>query len=116
MKKKTPIPFYVIIDDLDKQKFIKYDVMNYLIYCYVETKKDKRPKTFYEFKGFVSEKSTYMFWSRLMFRSRYMSEICLIGCGDSRTEATKIDVRWQIENNLDLVTKLLMLNVGINAF
>lgn len=109
MKKKTPIPFYVIIDDVNKQEFVKYDVMKYLIRCYDEVKKDKRPKTFDEFNEFVISKSRYMYWARCEY------EICLVGLV-SRTPTTKVDVFWQIQNNLDLVTKLLMLNVGINEF
>lgn len=109
MKKKTPIPFYVIIDDVNKQEFVKYDVMPYLNRCYDEAKKDKRPKTFDEFKEFVISKSRYMYWHRCEY------EICLVGWV-SKTGTAKVDVCWQIENNLDLVTKLLMFNVGINAF
>lgn len=109
MKKKTPIPFYVIIDDVNKQEFVKYDVMPYLIHCYDEAKKDKRPKTFDEFKEFVISKSRYMYWSRCEYEIVLKPWI-------SRTKERKVDVYWQIENNLDLVTKLLMLNLGFNEF
>ena len=52
MKKRKPIPFNVIIDDVNAQEFKAYDVMPYFIRCYDTTKKDKQPKTFEEFKTY----------------------------------------------------------------
>lgn len=109
MKKKAPIPFYVIIDDVNAQEFTKYDIMPYLISCYATTTKDKRPKTFDEFKEFVKAKSMYMYLSRCQYE-------IILKAWCSLTEERKVDVYWQIENNLELVTKLLMLNLGFNDF
>lgn len=109
MKRKNQIPFYVIVDNVNRQEFEKYDVMPYLIRCYDETKKGERPKTFEEFKEFVKGKSMYMYWSRCEY------ELVLKPWVGHKNER-KVDVHWQIMNNIDLVTKILMLNVGINDF
>lgn len=105
MKRKNPIKFNVIIDDVNAQEFKAYDVMPYFIRCYDETKKGERPETFEEFKEFVKGKSMYMYWSRCEW------EICLVGWV-SKTKEQKVDVHWQLMHNLDLVTSILMLNLG----
>ena len=105
MKQKTIKPFYVIIEDVNAKKFVKYDVIPYLIACYNETKKGLRPLTFDEFKQFVKDKSMYMYWSRCQYEIVLKS---LIGFA----EEEKVDIHWQILNNIDVVTEILMKNVG----
>ena len=106
MKKRNQIPFNVIIDDVNAQEFKSYDVMPYFVRCYDTTKKDKLPKTYEEFKEFVVNNSMYMFWSRTEW------EIVLHPwC--SNTKSKKIDVHYQIMNNIDLVVELLMRNVCV---
>jgi hypothetical protein len=117
--------------------------MPYLMNCYKDTKKSKRawkktPVTFEEFKQFVTDESRYMYWSRCEWEClighwpfgsmdmieklhNYIStnpdvedwsnkiDICNIIISDME----KIDIYWQIMNNIDVVTKLLMENVGI---
>lgn len=105
MKKRKPIPFNVIIDDVNAQEFKSYDVMPYFIRCYDTTKKDKLPKTFDEFKEFVKSNSMYMYWSRCQYELVLKPWV-------GHNKEKKVDVHWQLMHNLDLVTSILMLNLG----
>lgn len=106
MKRRNQIPFYVIVDNVNRQDFERYDVMPYLVRCYDDAKKRKKqPKTYDEFKEFVKGKSMYMYWGRCEW------ELILkpwVGHSNER----KVDVHWQLMHNLDLVTSILMLNLG----
>lgn len=106
--KKELTPFYVINWDVNAQKFIKYDVMPYFVNCYKEAKKRRRkvPTTFDEFKEFVEGNSLYMYWARCQY------EVILMDWPSSQTYK-KIDVHWQVMMNLDIVTKILMENLGL---
>ena len=103
MKRKIK-SFNVINFDFNSNKFETYDVMPYLVGCYKNEKKDKRPVTFDEFKKFVESNSMYMYWSRCEY------EVILSDWPSQKTNE-KIDVHWQIMNNIDLVTNILMENV-----
>ena len=98
--------FNVIVEDWNKKEFTSYDVMPYLMQCYEETRKKDKPKTFDEFKEFVRSKSMYQFWSRCEY------EIVLKSLFGKSTEETKIDVYYQINMNIDVVTKLLIENIN----
>ena len=102
--KKNHIPFNVINFDFNSKKFEAYDVMPYLVNCYKNEKKDKRPVTFDEFKKFVEGKSMYMYWARCEY------EVILSDWPGGR-EHKKIDIHWQIMMNIDTVTNILMSNV-----
>lgn len=107
MIKRNPTPFFVINENINAKKFAPYDIMPYLIDCYKDArKKKKQPKTFDEFKEFVNKSSLYMYWARCQY------EIVLNSwpCGDHQK---KIDVHWQINMNKDLITRVLMENVGV---
>ena len=54
MKRKIE-PYYVITWDFNKDQIEKYNIMDYLINCYKETKKRKLdiPKTFEEYKNML---------------------------------------------------------------
>ena len=104
-KKKIITPFYVIIEDVNAKEFKKYDVMPYFVDCYDKVRRNGRPKTFDEFKEFVKSKSMYMYWSRCEYEVVISS---LIGFAEEK----KIDVHYQVMNNIDLVTRLLMESVG----
>lgn len=107
MKRNQVIkPFYVIVEDVNKNEFVKYDVMKYLVNEYNETKKNQRPITRAEFTEFVENKSRYMYWSRCEY------EIILKPWIGNRTKERKIDVHWQIMNNIDNVVDILMYNVN----
>lgn len=105
---KIQTPFYVIHYETNSRKFEKYDIMPYLVRCYKEAKKKKHidcPSTFEEFKKFVERNSKYMYWARCEYEVILSDWPC-------NSVQTKIDIHWQIMNNLDLVTRLLMENVG----
>ena len=102
--KKTLKPFNVINFEINSSSFEAYNVMPYLIDCYKKEKKDKRPITFDEFKKFVESNSMYRYWSRCEY------EVILSDWPSQKTNE-KIDVHWQIMNNIDLVTNILMENV-----
>lgn len=109
MKKiKKITPFYVIKEDVNTKKFIKYDVMPYLSACYNETKEGLRPITFDEFKQFVKDKSMYMYWSRCEH------EIVCSSIIDENVKK-KIDIYWQIQMNIDLITEIFIKNVTSNG-
>lgn len=102
--KKTIKPFNVIIFDFNSKDFKAYDIMPYLVACYKEEKKNKRPTTFDEFKEFVKLNSMYMYWARCQY------EVILLDWPNQKNNK-KIDVHWQIMNNIDIVTNILMENV-----
>ena len=105
MKKRNQIPFNVIIDDVNAQGFKSHDVMPYFIRCYDTTKKDKRPNTYEEFKEFVKGNSMNMYWSRCQYELVLKPWV-------GHNKEKKVDVHWQLMHNLDLVTSILMLNLG----
>lgn len=105
MGKRNPIPFYVIIDNVNRKDFERHDVMPYFIRCYDDTKKANRPKTYEAFKEFVKDKSMYMYWSRCQYELILQPWV-------GRYKEKKVDVHWQLMHNLDLVTSILMLNLG----
>ena len=97
--------FNVIIWDINRREFITYDVIPYLIRQYNETKKmdsyKKTPETFEEFKEFVDKESMYRWWSRCEYE-------IILQDWPGKTKQEKVDVYWQIKNNLDLVTEVLI--------
>ena len=103
MKRKIK-SFNVINFDFNSNEFESSAVMPYLVGCYKIEKKDKRPVTFDEFKKFVESNSMYMYWSRCEY------EVILLDWPNQKTNK-KIDIHWQIMNNIDLVTNILMENV-----
>ena len=102
--KKNIKSFNVIMFEFNSGEFEAYDVMPYLVNCYNKEKKDKRPRTFDEFKEFVKSYSMYMYWSRCEY------EIILSDWPNQKIYK-KTDVHWQIMNNIDIVTDILMENV-----
>lgn len=107
MRKRIITPFYVINENINAKEFEKYDVMPYFINCYKEArKKKKQPKTFDEFKEFVKSNSMYMYWSRCQY------EIVLTDW-PSQSRSKKIDIHWQLMMNWDVVTSILIDNVGV---
>ena len=102
--KKTLKPFNVINFEINSNKFEAYNVMPYLVDCYKNEKKDKRPVTFDKFKKFVESNSMYKYWSRCEYE-------IILSDWPSNKHSKKIDVHWQIMNNIDIVTNVLMENV-----
>lgn len=97
--------FNVIIWDFNRRKFTTYDIIPYLVRQYNETKKmdsyKKTPETFEEFREFVNNESMRQFWSRCEYE-------IIIKDWPGQTKQEKVDVYWQIKNNLDLVTEVLI--------
>ena len=102
--KKSIKPFNVINFNINSGEFGVYDVMPYLVECYQNEKKSKRPVTFDEFKEFVKSQSMYMYWSRCEY------EVILLDWPNQK-KYKKIDIHWQIMNNINIVTNVLMENV-----
>lgn len=97
--------FNVIVYDFNKQDFIPYDVMPYLVGCY--NKVSNKPKTFEEFKKFIEEESKYQWWSRCEY------EIILESWPKTNVNE-KWDVHRQVMMNIDIITSILMDNVNEN--
>lgn len=105
MKRRNHIPFKVIVDNVNTKQFEFYDVMPFFIRCYEETKKENRPNTYEEFKAFVESNSAYMYWARCQWE-------LILKPWVGHDKEKKVDVHWQLMHNLDLVTSILMLNLG----
>lgn len=98
--------FNAIVYDINRKKFVSYDIMPYLRDSYQNLKKIDRPKTYDEIKKFVDSELMYQFWSRCEY------EIIVSDWPPSGVEE-KIDVYWQCKMNLDLITRLLIEDLGI---
>lgn len=109
MKRKIE-PYYVIVWNFNKDQIDKYNIMDYLIECYKETKKSKKlitPQTFEECKKFILDKSIYMFWSRCEYE-------CIVHGFSFKKNKYKLDVYQQIEMNIDVITKHFMNQIILN--
>lgn len=106
MKKIEQTPFYVIVDDCNSHKFVKYDVMPYLVNMYNNLKKNNRPTTFEDCKTLVMQ------WARSMYWARCQYEI-ILSDWPCQQHHKKVDAYWQIENNIAIVTRVFMENVGL---
>lgn len=114
-----PSEFRVILYEPNRNELEAYDVMQYFRRAYAErVKRSKKygknnpddkhyriPKTFDEFKEFVRDESLYQFWGRCEY------EIIIVDWPNQKFEK-KIDAHYQIMNNIDLVTRLLMEDVS----
>jgi hypothetical protein len=93
------IKFNVIIYNINKNKFVSYDIIPYLKNSYQEL--EHKPTTFDEFKKFILSKSIYQWWGRCEY------EIILSDWPCEKHEE-KWDVYKQIEMNIDLITSLFI--------
>lgn len=114
MKRKIP-PYNVLLWDFNSDSLKHYDVMPYLVSCWKEDKKRKvklwtinkgidknrMPETFEEFKSFIESHARYQYWSRCEY------EMIVTGWPVQRKDE-KIDVYYQIECNIDVLTKHFM--------
>lgn len=106
MKKIEQTPFYVIVDDVNRREFVKYDVMPYLVNKYKNLKKNERPTTFEDCKTSVMAWAKYMYWARCQYEIILSDWPC-------QQRHKKVDAYWQIENNIAIVTRVFMENVGL---
>ena len=98
--------FNAIVYDINQREFVSYDIMPYLRNSYQKLKKIDRPKTYDGIKEFVDSELMYQFWSRCEY------EIIVSDWPPSGVKK-KIDVYWQCKMNLDLITRLLIEDLGI---
>lgn len=136
MKKTNRIPYYVFVHSSSNgTELEKYDVMEKFINSY-RSCKIRKPKTFNEFKTFVKEEGRYYFhaaceWESLVGHwpfggynfyqkvKKFLSEGRNLDSTDDKialanavtTNMVKIDAWYQIELNIDTVTRILMANV-----
>ena len=117
--------FNVIVYNINSKEFKSYNIIPYLVSRY--NKKEKKPKTFDEFKEFIKNESMYQWWSRCEYEiilspwpyvsspsERYDKK------GENDIEAwkehwkkhlkecEKIDVHYQVMMNIDVITALLI--------
>lgn len=94
--------YNVIIWDVNRQEFIPYDIFPYLKKAYQEAiEREEEPKTFDEFKEFIRKESMYMWWGRCEYE-------IILSDWPGQTKEEKIDVYYQVMNNIDAITKLFM--------
>ena len=91
--------FNVIIWDINRGKFIPYDIMPYLRKVYSEAR--VKPKTLNEFIRFVDDEAKYQWWARCEY------EIIITGWPQQKREV-KVDIWSQIEMNIDVIVGILM--------
>lgn len=111
MKKYNVITWNFNRDNIDT-----YDIMPYLLRKFEEDIKRKKnyiffkdnkiPETFEDYKYFVASASKYQFWARCEY------EVIITGWPIQKNQR-KIDVWYQIEQNLDIVTKVFMENIKL---
>ena len=96
------IKFNVIYYDVNHKRFVAYDVLPYLRECYLNEKKNDRPRDMAAMREFVVKQSSYMWWSRSEYELILKPWIC-----DDDKER-KIDIHWQLMLNLGIISQLLL--------
>lgn len=91
--------FNVIIYDFNKDDYVPYNIIPYLVEKYKEDR--SKPKTFKDFKNFIIAEAKYQWWARCEY------EIILSDWPNENLHK-KVDVFWQIMLNIDLVTEIVM--------
>lgn len=116
--KKNIEPYYVLGWDVNRGRIENYNIMPYLLRCWDEEKKRKRkiwdydneehkhkmPETFDEFKHFILKNSQYQFWARCEYEIIIQDWPC-------KKHEEKIDIYYQIEMNIDVITNHFMKQV-----
>ena len=91
--------YNVIKENINTKQFEAYNIFPYLEMQYLALPKRKRPKKEEDIKKFILVESQYQFWSRCEYEIILTSWPC-------KDYETKIDVFWQIQNNIDAITYL----------
>lgn len=110
--------YNVLFWDFNKDDIVPYDIMPYLLdeydkelkrknKGYIFFKDNKVPKTFEEYKYFIDSVSRYQFWARCEY------EIIVTGWPVQKRKR-KIDVYFQISQNIDIITKIFLENINFN--
>lgn len=107
--KKPDLKWYVMIHDSNKDKIVKYNVLEYeyLIESLKKAVKKKEITKYDELKEFIKRKLMAQFWSRTEY------EILVLGLF-TKNEPEKIDVWYQLEMNLDNICEYLNDKLKLN--
>lgn len=106
MSEQKHTPFNVILED--NGIFKAYDVMPYLMRCF-DDKKNRKAEILEskdKFRDFVKSESMYMYWARCQYEIILSDWPC-------QKKHEKWDVHRQIMMNLDIVTDVLLKNLGL---
>lgn len=122
---KTMKVFNVIIYNFNNKGFEPYNIIPYLVSCYYE--REKKPKTFDEFKEFIKAESQNQWWARCEYEIILSPWPYLAAPGERYdkkgeddveawkehwkkylNECQKIDAYHQVMMNLDVITSLVM--------
>ena len=115
--------FNVIVYNINSKEFKSYNIIPYLVSRY--NKKEKKPKTFDEFKEFIKNESMYQWWSRCEYEiilspwpytlspSERAKEENNVEAWKEHwkkhlNECEKIDVHYQVMMNIYVITNLVM--------
>jgi hypothetical protein len=103
--------FNVLIVDFNTNKVIPYDVLPYFENCYKELKRSRRkdkkmPVTDEDWKSFIKEKSTYLYYAKCEYE-------LLIYSWPGQSYIKKMDVHYQVMMNIDIIIKILKSNLKI---
>lgn len=94
--------YNVIIWDFNSKKFVPYNIFPYLLEEYKSLK--EKPTTFEDIKKFILFRSMYKWWARCEYE-------VILSDWPSQSVHEKVDVHFQIKNNVNAITKLFMLNL-----
>ena len=89
--------FNVVDYNANEHKFVSYDIIPFFVEKYNEIKRG-RPITFDDFKEMILSGSFRQFYGRHEFEFDIVKSNC----------QKTVDVDWQIRNNLDLITEIVM--------
>ena len=89
--------FNVIDYDSNKHKFVSYDIIPFFVEKYNKINRG-RPITLDDFKEMILSESFRQFYGRYEYEFEIVK---------SQTCCT-VDIDWQIRNNLDLITEIVM--------
>lgn len=103
----TYIPFYAWIHVFNGKKFEPYDIMSRLIDEWVDQRKRKdfrKPQDFNEYRQWVKDRLRDMFWAKCEYEMTWVDWPCA-------AVERKVDVYEQLMPNLDVVTRIFILNL-----
>lgn len=98
-KKIQPNNFYVINYNINKQEFVKYDIIPYLLNRYEELK--DKPNDFDGIKEHILKWSKYHWWARCEYEILLVDWPC-------KLITEKWDIYDQIEMNIDVITNVFI--------
>lgn len=94
--------FNVIRWDINSDKLVIYDVLPYFREEYRKLNKRERPINKEQWRAFIEREGKYRFWSRCEYE-------IIISSWPPRDKSSKVDVWFQINNNIDLLINVLMM-------